>query len=76
MITKEEVRSLYNECLNGNAVKNCSRDKCIDLIMAMEELYPKVNFGNSSTGFMNVDNIIKYQKLLQFNIDIEDYLTY
>lgn len=41
------------------SVKNCGRDVCRDLIDHLSKLYPNIDFGNSSTGFLNIENIKK-----------------
>ena len=64
----DQMYKLYNDVFNENGeIKACGRDKCKKLIIACETYYKfhyneNVNFGNSDTGFMNVDNIKKLFK--------------
>lgn len=58
---KEDILELYNKVFDKNgSVKLCGREKCIDLIRALSCKYPDVNFGDTESGFMNVNIIKKY----------------
>ena len=58
---KEDILELYNEVFDKNgSVKLCGREKCIDLIRALSNKYPEENFGDTESGFMNVNVIKKY----------------
>lgn len=69
-LTREETKRLFNECLDGNKMKNCGREKCIDLIINLEELFPNVDFGNNKTGFLNVENVLKYKEKLGASYEV------
>lgn len=58
-------KGLYNEVFDtdGN-IKNCGRAKTKELIEEAESIKAGVDFGNPTTGFMNVDNIKKLYKEL------------
>lgn len=52
---------LYNEVFNSDgSVKPCGRDVCKFLISYLSDKYPDVDFGNTDTGYMNIENIKKY----------------
>ena len=60
-----ELNKLYQEVFDkdGN-IKACGREKCKKLIDACNVFYQtkynkELDFGNSNTGFMNVENIKK-----------------
>lgn len=58
-------KSLYNEVFDANGnVKSCGRAKTKELIEEAESIKSGVDFGNTATGFMNVDNIKKLYKEL------------
>ena len=59
----EKIFNLYNSIFdkNGN-VTACGREKCKQLINALQEEYPDVVFGDKETGFLNVETINKYIK--------------
>lgn len=50
----EDYDRVFDE--EGN-VKNCGRGACIDLILSAFILDPSQSYGDSSTGYMNVENI-------------------
>lgn len=54
-------KDLYNEVCN---IKSCGRAKTKELIEEAESIKVGVDFGNTETGFMNVDNIKKLYKEL------------
>lgn len=60
-----DFKDLYNEVFDtdGN-VRSCGRVKTKKLIESAEQIKSGVDFGNSATGFMNVDNIKKLYKEL------------
>ena len=51
---KEKYDRVFHE--NGE-VKLCGRAACIELMQALEELYPEESSGDTTTGFMNVEKI-------------------
>lgn len=55
------IKELYNEVFdeNGN-VQLCGREKCKELIMACQLVWPDIDFGDLNSGFMNVDKIKFY----------------
>ena len=57
-MTKRELSNLVNECFDKDFTpKACGREKCIELINAMNSYFSGTehkSFGNSETGFMNV----------------------
>jgi hypothetical protein len=52
------IKELYNEVFdeNGN-VKLCGREKCKELIMACNLKWPDIDFGDLTSGFMNIEKI-------------------
>lgn len=51
----------YNEVFDSNGkVKNCGRDACIRLMEMLSEEKPDINFGNTKTGFLNVNEVKKF----------------
>lgn len=53
-----EFRKKYREVFDDNGnIKACGRKKCIELIELAKTIQPG-NYGNSKTGFINIDNII------------------
>lgn len=54
----EEFKEQYNKVFNTDGtVKLCGREETKKLIELAKELKPDIDFGNESTGFLNVDNI-------------------
>lgn len=55
------LRELYLKVFDkdGN-IKVCGRDICKALIITCQDCFPGVDFGDSHTGFMNVENIKKF----------------
>lgn len=52
------MKELYDVVFDKNGeIKTCGREACKKLILACEALKPGVNYGNSQTGFMNIENI-------------------
>lgn len=58
----EELRKLYKDVFKDDlySVKPCGRGPCKKLIIAMKNAFPSDDFGNASTGWMQVDNIRSY----------------
>ena len=55
---KEDIKVLYDEVFDENGeVKLCGRYACMGLISACEDIEPGTDFGNTDTGFMNIENI-------------------
>lgn len=62
----EKLKKLYDEVFYENGmIRFCGRDKCIALILAMEEKFPDVDFGNKGNGFLNINNIQEYYAKLK-----------
>ena len=58
---EKDILGIYNEVFDKNgSVKLCGREKCIDLIRALSHKYPGENFGDTESGFMNINVIKKY----------------
>lgn len=58
-------KDLYNEVFDAEGnIKSCGRAKTKELIEEAESIKAGVDFGNTETGFMNVDNIKKLYKEL------------
>ena len=59
-----EILKLYNVVFTEDGqIKACGRENCKKLIVACEQdniNNPHIDFGNSDTGFMNVENIKNY----------------
>lgn len=52
------LMDLYNNVFDeAGKVKACGRTACSELINACSSLDNSIDFGNSETGIMNVDNI-------------------
>ena len=60
----DKLTKCYNAVFDedGN-IKVCGREKCSELIMAMQERIKTVDFGNEATGMMNVEGIKYYYDL-------------
>ena len=56
-----DVRSLVFEVIdqNGN-MRACGREKCKELILVLNDMYPNVDFGNPETGFVNQKMLYQY----------------
>ena len=65
----ERFYKLYGECFDDhNNVKNCGRNKCIELITLANEIEPNVKHGDDKNGFMEIKSIITlYDKLILSN---------
>lgn len=57
---KEKFLKLYKEAIDekGN-VKACGRAVCKELIITANIIDNTTDYGNSETGFMNTDNLMK-----------------
>lgn len=54
----KETQSQYDIVFYKNKEqKVCGRDNCIKLIELLQKEFPKNNFGNTETGFMNLENM-------------------
>lgn len=62
---KPSIEALVSAVFNPDyTVKNCGRDTCRTLILELQKLDPTLNFGNESTGVLNVEVIRSFlQKL-------------
>lgn len=59
----QKIIELYNEVFNSDGtVKNCGKDKCTELIIAMKGKYKGKNFGDVRSGMMNVKEIQEVYK--------------
>ena len=56
----EKILNQYNKVFIDEKVIACGRNECIKLIELLNLKYSDVDFGNSQTGFLNIDNIKKY----------------
>ncbi len=67
---KERLQELMNQVFDENGcIKLCGRQTCIKLIELSTEFdkathakdadYAPINFGNTHTGYMNVENLLK-----------------
>lgn len=57
------MEKLYNLVFDeNNNIKPCGRQITIRLIEELSKLYPNEDFGNSKTGFMNIENVLKYKR--------------
>ena len=52
----EKYKKVFDE--DGD-IKACGREACKALIRECEDKWPDIDFGNSETGMMNVENIKK-----------------
>lgn len=55
MIDINLVKSVYNDDFS---VKACGRDTCKELINYLNSIYPDVNFGNPTTGYLFTPNVV------------------
>ena len=56
-----DISVLFSEVFEENGeMKACRRDKCIELMEALQEKYPGVDFGNPKTGFLNLSVVRSY----------------
>lgn len=54
----EDFKEQYNKVFDTEGtIKLCGREETKKLIRLAKELKPDVDFGNESTGFLNIDNI-------------------
>ncbi len=54
------LKLLYDQVFNSDgSVKNCGKDKCIELICALKDKCVGIDFGNQNTGMMNIREIRK-----------------
>lgn len=58
---KEEYKEVFTD---DNKVKACGRDKCEKLIETAKEVDSKTYYGDTYTGLMNIDNMIKLHERL------------
>lgn len=55
---KDELTKAYKEVFSADgSILNCGRYKCIELINICSQIEPNKDYGDISTGFMNVANI-------------------
>lgn len=66
MLDITEFNDLYDKVFDETgAIKAVGRDCTKSLIEACEQFSDNVDFGNKSTGFMNVENIQLLKNMLQ-----------
>lgn len=66
MLTVKEFFDLYNDVFDENdSIKAVGREHTKRLIEACEQFSSNIDFGNKSTGFMNVSNIKMLRTKLQ-----------
>lgn len=54
----KETQSQYDIVFYKNKEqKACGRDNCIKLIELLQKEFPEIDFGNTETGFMNLENM-------------------
>ena len=54
----KETQSQYDIVFYKNKEqKVCGRDNCIKLIELLQKEFPEIDFGNTETGFMNLENM-------------------
>lgn len=58
---KEEYKKVFTD---DNTVKTCGRDECRKLIEVAKEIDSKTYYGDTYTGLMNIDNMIKLHERL------------
>ena len=65
----KEFIECYNEVFDkNNNVTACGRDKCRKLIIFCEGINKEIDFGDSLTGMMNIENIVNFRKSLGENL--------
>lgn len=69
MMIQELFKEVFDEKKN---VKNYGSAKCIELIIACENKWPRVDFGNHKNGWMNIENILKYVEAGKFSRENRD----
>lgn len=61
-----KILSQYNIVFDENGkIRNCGRLECIRLMEMLSEKEPNIYFGDTKTGFMNIENIKNYIITLQ-----------
>lgn len=61
----EQFLKTFNEVFDkDNKVKSCGRVKCIELIELAKQIDNTKNYGDITTGFMKVDNLIELRNNL------------
>lgn len=58
----DDLKKLYLDVFEDDlmTVKLCGRDACKRLIVALNEVYPDVDFGSIDSGLLNVPVVQKY----------------
>lgn len=57
----DEIMNLYNQVFDENGhITLCGRDICKKLMIALNDIYEMIDFGDLETGFLNVENVKKY----------------
>lgn len=56
----EKLKRLMSQVFDSKGnIKPCGREVCKALIKQAKRLYPGPNYGDETTGFMKVDNLLK-----------------
>ncbi len=57
----DEIMNLYNQVFdeNGN-IKLCGRETCKQLMLALNEIFKTVKFGDMDSGFLYIDVVKEY----------------
>ena len=59
--TIEEIKELYDLVFDEEGkIKLCGRDKCKQLMLALNEIFKTVKFGDMESGFLYVDVVKEY----------------
>lgn len=61
---KHEYKNVFTD---DNVVKACGRNNCKKLIELASELDSTENYGNTETGVMNINNMIKLHDKVVYN---------
>ncbi len=57
------MKELFNLVFDEqNNVKPCGRKYTIQLMEELYKVHPEEDFGNIETGFLNVENVLKYKR--------------
>ena len=62
----QKFKELYESVFdNNNSITACGREKCKQLILCCEKIDKGTNFGDATTGFMNIENVVALKKRLE-----------
>ena len=55
---KKSFMERYSAVFDSNdKIMACGRQKCIDLLLTLKEMYPNEDYGNLANGFLDIEKI-------------------